>query len=163
MHKRKDQMSKKRAEYQKSTSCCHKAWLICRRRRRERPDFFHQGEAQRNILTISGIEQVRDAMRGHFILLEVKVDERWGDKEAVDHNTGLANSEVPAALHNVLGVLVSRYVVVANKEVHQAQVPKQFKELGIGVKRSVVCESGQSRSSTTFSIRSNTKERASYS
>ena len=71
-------MSKKRAEYQKSTSCCHKAWLICGRRRRERPDFFHQGEAQRNILTISGIEQVRDAMRGHFILLEVEVDERWG-------------------------------------------------------------------------------------
>ena len=120
LHERKDQMLKKRPKHQKCTSRHHKTRLIYWRRRWERPDLLHQGVTQWNVLTITGIEQVRNAMRGNVVSLEVEAQERRSDNEAVNHEAGLANGKVSATLHNVFRVLVSRYIVVANQEIHEA-------------------------------------------
>jgi hypothetical protein len=145
-------MPKKSPENQKHTSCHYKTRLIGWRRRRERPDFFHKCEAHRNILVISRIKQVCDAMTRYFVCLKVEAEERGGDDETIDHDARLVDSEVSTALHNVLGILVSCYVVVANQEVHEAEVAQKHEEFRVGIKESEVGERGKSSTSTTFSI-----------
>ena len=119
LHIRKSQMPKQRSENEKCVSRCHKAQLVCWCRRREGPDFFHKRVAQWDILAVSRIEQVRDAMGGNFVCLKVEVEERGSDDEAVDHDAGLANSEVSTMLHDMLGILVCCNIIVANQGVHK--------------------------------------------
>ena len=63
-------------------------------------------------------------MKGYLVRLEVEAYECRSDHEAVDHDPGLANSKVSAALHYMLGILVSCYIVIADQKVHQTQLPK---------------------------------------
>lgn len=58
-------------------------------------------------------------MMRHFVCLKVEAEEHGSDNETVDHDTQFVNSKVSTVLHNMLGILVSHYVVVANKEVHE--------------------------------------------
>jgi hypothetical protein len=51
------------------------------------------------------------------------MEEHQGDNKTIDHDARLVNSDIPAALHNMLGILVSCYIVITDK-VHQVQLPK---------------------------------------
>ena len=111
---------------------------------------------------ISGVEQVGDVMRRYFVCLKMEMEESRSNDKTVDHDARLVNQEVSAVLHNMLGILVSCYIIVTNQYVHEVEIPQKHEKLRIRFGWMDMGEFGESRPLMAFSIRSNGEKRASY-